>query len=908
MKKINVIIRFTIVVVLISLCNVLGAHDLPYTSGSARIDSVRRTLRTIPTTLENYRERTVLMYLWVGILQQRGADLRPFYDTDQAYYALEPQLNRSQGEQQSALLTQMAQVLEQGYGTLEDIQTYLEEEGPMFKAYEGDAENFPEGGDLAADWPMFQGNKHNTGYTTAPGPVYGRNKWKFPIGLGWYSQPTVEDGRVYLASPGLRTTAFCLDLATGEELWRATQTHPKFGIYKYPVIASTPVIQGQHIILREVNSHGGNQGQARNLVYIDKQTGKTVARNYAGHVDYRTQHAPVAASSEVVVYPFGVADIYGSPAICQNFDRLVCADPMNERKKWEFSVGNIDALAEPVLSNGRVLQGTTEGYLYALNLDIDDQAGSAVDLSDGAEKRRIAWNYHAGAAINTAVTVAKGRVYFGANNGYVYCLDESTGQEQWKAKLTEASDRTRKLFSTITWHRNRLYFGSADSQLFCLRADDGRTRWKQPTQDWIRAKPVIVSGQLMAADISGKLYRVDTAGQTLSVRQLSSHPIYADLVAADDKLLVNDSHLTSYCLDTAGELVWKKSILDAYYQEDGTRIFTDQLSGGTYYQSKPTATGGQVYFGTPSGFLYAADATSGQERWKFEMGAAISVGPALADGKVYAGQQGGERFFYCVDASDGSLVWKKTIPGGWVWGSAAVDDGMVYVPTVNGYAVCMDAQTGDIVWMYPTSKSIPAEPAIDGDLVYFGSWSRSLYAFDKKTGEVRWKVNGIGLDSGTLIALDNNVYVPHHDNIFMFFDAQTGQIRSEGNTNPEDKGHYTNFNATPAFHDGRGFFTARVGIGLRGVPLASKVYSVNAETGQVHWTFPDGGGLSAPALASGRVYIGSGNLPFLYALDQKTGEPYWIYRMGNRVEESTLCIYRNLLYALSGDGYLHAIE
>ena len=77
--------------------------------------------------------------------------------------------------------------------------------------------------------------------------------------------------------------------------------------------------------------------------------------------------------------------------------------------------------------------------------------------------------------------------------------------------------------------------------------------------------------------------------------------------------------------------------------------------------------------------------------------------------------------FLSTSAETGELEWKQTIPGGWVWGSAAYDDGMVYVPTVNGYCVCLDAKNGHIVWMYPTAKSVPAEPAIDGDLVYFGS-------------------------------------------------------------------------------------------------------------------------------------------------------------------------------------------
>jgi outer membrane protein assembly factor BamB len=237
-----------------------------------------------------------------------------------------------------------------------------------------------------------------------------------------------------------------------------------------------------------------------------------------------------------------------------------------------------------------------------------------------------------------------------------------------------------------------------------------------------------------------------------------------------------------------------------------------------------------------------------------------------------------------------------------------VDEGLVYVPTVSGYCVCLDGTTGHIIWMYPTAKSVPAEPAIDGDLVYFGSWSRSLYAFDKKTGDIVWKENGIGLDSGTLIAYEGKIYLPHHRNIFVYFNAKTGEILNDGNKNDAEKGNFSNFNATPAFHNDRAYYTARVGVGLRGVPLNSTVYCVDAATAKIHWTFPDGGGLSAPAIASDRVYIGSGNTPLFYCLDAATGKPLWIHKLGHRVEEATLCIYRDRVYVLAADGYVHAIE
>ena len=90
--------------------------------------------------------------------------------------------------------------------------------------------------------------------------------------------------------------------------------------------------------------------------------------------------------------------------------------------------------------------------------------------------------------------------------------------------------------------------------------------------------------------------------------------------------------------------------------------------------------------------------------------------------------------------------------------------------------------------------------------------------------------------------------------------------------------------------------------------MASRVYCVDSATATIHWTFPDGGGLSAPAIANNRLYIGSGNTPLFYCLDVATGKPLWIYKFGQRVEESTLCIYRDKVFVLAGDGYVHALK
>ncbi|MGB0372143.1 MAG: PQQ-binding-like beta-propeller repeat protein [Opitutales bacterium] len=877
-------------------------------SGSADIDRIRAEVKESPTSAENFRERSLLLFMWLGALQQQGADTHPFFDVDKAYYGLEWRIVRGKGKVKEDALKQIGPIIDEGFEVMESIQHKLVTEGPFMEPFTADPKDFPKGGDMDADWPMFQGNKHNTGYTKAPGPKEGKLAWKFPVGLGWYARPVVQDGVVYVASPGMNTTSFAIDLDSGEDIWKSTQQHPLFGIYKYPAFMSTPVVLEDKIIYREVNSHGGNEGQARNLVYIDKKTGKTLSRKFAGHIDYRTQVAPVASNGKYTIYPFGIHDIYSYPPICQNLNRLICADVDNNRKLWDLNIGDIDVLAEPVMTDYVVFQGTTEGYLYSVSLTGERHPSLGDKTWDHSAADRVAWKFKADGAVNTAVTLVGGVVYFGANGGTLYALGEHDGEVKWETRIKNPEPGARKQFTVPLYVDGKIYVGAANKRLYCLDAKSGKIEWDVKLSDWARAKPAMTSKGIIVATVDGKIASVSKKGKVQWTKQLSTHQIYADLVPAGDSVLVNDSDLWLRRVNADGDIVWKRSLLNAFETEEGERIFTDVLSGGTYYQSKPTAKDGKVYFGNAAGFLFSVDADTGEEIWKFEMGAAISVGPAIGEGKVFAGQQGGERFFYAVDANTGELEWKQTIPGGWVWGSAAYDDGMVYIPTVSGYCMALDAKNGNIVWMYPTAKSVPAEPAIDGDLVYFGSWSGSLYAFDKKTGEIVWKQNGIGLDSGTLIATEGKIYLPHHSSVFMNFDGETGDVLSHGNTNPQHTGNFSNFNATPAFFEDRAYYTARVGVGLRGVPTASRIYCVDSESAKIHWTFEDGGGLSAPAIASDRVYIGSGNTPNFYCLDAYNGEPIWMYKLGQRVEEATLCIYRDKVYVLAGDGYVHALE
>ena len=150
------------------------------------------------------------------------------------------------------------------------------------------------------------------------------------------------------------------------------------------------------------------------------------------------------------------------------------------------------------------------------------------------------------------------------------------------------------------------------------------------------------------------------------------------------------------------------------------------------------------------------------------------AGPAVADGKVFVFdyvQEGGEAFnqptqradlkgrerLVVLNESDGTEIWSYeyecpysiSYPAG-PRCTPTVDDGHVYILGSEGDLACLSVNDGEVVWNKSLKKDFSAEvplwgfaahPLVDGDLLYtmVGGDGQGVVAFDKLTGEVRWK-------------------------------------------------------------------------------------------------------------------------------------------------------------------------
>jgi polyvinyl alcohol dehydrogenase (cytochrome) len=234
------------------------------------------------------------------------------------------------------------------------------------------------------------------------------------------------------------------------------------------------------------------------------------------------------------------------------------------------------------------------------------------------------------------------------------------------------------------------------------------------------------------------------------------------------------------------------------------------FNAGDAVSASPTVVGGVVYVGAWDGFFYALDAASGTAKWKFQLDCQPAIVPVppqcLADGQappdrsgtdggivvssaaVVSGRVyfGGGKTLYCLNASDGSLVWKTVLCGNPdqpncqndpndptnIFSSPVVYDGKVYVGHTpdgrkgyRGRAVALDAATGSIAWTFEV------DPILDPNGKVIGGNNRGC-------GSV-W--SSIAIDEINYLAIfgtgdcQNDATPPYHEAV-VAVDASSGVV------------------------------------------------------------------------------------------------------------------------------------
>jgi outer membrane protein assembly factor BamB len=268
--------------------------------------------------------------------------------------------------------------------------------------------------------------------------------------------------------------------------------------------------------------------------------------------------------------------------------------------------------------------------------------------------------------------------------------------------------------------------------------------------------------------------------------------------------------------------------------------------------------------------------------------------PLVVDGVVYvAGQVDSTATaeIYAFDATTGERLWTRTDLGEPI-SDYAVADGKIFASFLTAHTLrAYDAATGDLLWNVHGPTQSPT--VVDG-VIYAADDLRSLWAIDAESGHKRWVAHAPlgGYGFGVAVA-DGMVYaggsdVDHTAPVYAY-DVKTGALVWKTKTNGQ-------VNGTPAVAYGRVY----VGSGDH------LLYALDAKTGRIQWTAPTGSVIAMPAVvANGTVYVGSADHD-VYAFDAKTGDQLWVSPTGGTVHAPVVA--NGVVYVGSNDDIAYAFD
>ena len=433
------------------------------------------------------------------------------------------------------------------------------------------------------------------------------------------------------------------------------------------------------------------------------------------------------------------------------------------RLQWVFGFPDVsNSGSQPTVVAGRVLVGTRNGLLYAL------------DAATGC----VHWVHEAPAEIRSAVSVGPAdgggfTAYFGDAFASVHAVDLLTGELRWTTPVEEHP--AARITGAPALHEGRLYVpvasleevSAADPRYECctfrgsivaLDAATGERIWKTYV---IRESPqptrINAAGAQNHGPSGAGVWSAPTLDPARNLLYLATGDAYSDPAAPESDALM------ALAMDT-GAIRW-----------------VTQTTPGDAFTIACVAAG--TFPGLPGSDNPIARANCPESNGPdFDYGSS-PVLVTMPDGSdlLLGGQKSG--VMYGVRPEDGEILWETRVSdggliGGIEWGFAAdgdqvyvsISDAMEKEPGEAGGVTALRVGDGELVWHAPPVQDTcggrqgchtaqPAAVSLIPGVAFAGSLDGHLRAYATDTGRVIWDfdtarefqtVNGVEAHGGSL--------------------------------------------------------------------------------------------------------------------------------------------------------------
>lgn len=443
------------------------------------------------------------------------------------------------------------------------------------------------------------------------------------------TSPVAQDGKVYFGLGNKGQAICCVDIMTGELLWRVDAPYPVFGS---PALADNRLFVGM------------------------------------GHGDFVNPAEQVAANLRLKLEKEGLpeAEIEEAASAIKPVGEVWCLDAESGEKLWAFTCERT-VLGAVAVADKRVYANSRDKHVYCLSLD-------------GKLIRK--WN--AGEPVTSSPCVGKDYLYVVTASARLYALALGTLTPVWEVSLDSET------LSSPALARGHIYIGTANKGLLCV----GQPASESGQQLWAGH----LGGNGASGSLDGSLIpERGTLARWSFPEELPEGglpqgllPIQAPIAHLGESIYVgaNNTNGSGLVKLTQAEGIHNKPV-EAWFAPSANPVSISAALTET-----------EVFFvdgekDDADRFLRCLDPVSGNERWRYAVGADGNGRFVVARDRLFINDTA--EGVTCVETCSGAVVWRAEV--GTCIGAPSMESGFAIVAVASPPRLAaLDAGTGALIW------------------------------------------------------------------------------------------------------------------------------------------------------------------------------------------------------------------
>lgn len=290
-----------------------------------------------------------------------------------------------------------------------------------------------------------------------------------------------------------------------------------------------------------------------------------------------------------------------------------------------------------------------------LYVGCNDMSFKAIDAGSGS----VLWSHPVVCGLSGGASGDETRIWFGGQDGIVYCLDRNSGRSLWSTGLGYHVFSDAALFCDTI-----ILAGTSMGGVAALHAGTGRLLWSREL-DGLVLGPAVHDTIAVFVTESGDVSAFNPSGNVLWSRDFTSQPSAPTICAPSVYMGFSSGKVLAFSLAGGGTL-WETQL--------------PGVSGRTVV-SRPVSAGSMLLAGTCDSRLVCLDRETGVLIWETAFENWMQVPPVVCDTLVYAPCD--DKRLHVISLNSGELLESVELEG-YSGTQPVMAGGVLYLGTAGG--------------------------------------------------------------------------------------------------------------------------------------------------------------------------------------------------------------------------------